>query len=425
MAKDNIIVALDIGSSKFTAVVASVDERGKVSVIGTHTQKSQGIKNGVVNNIDKAVEGISEVLNKAEMMSGHPITNISITISGTHIESLNSHGVVAISGENSEITQEDLLRVDEAARALSLSSSRQIIHVIPREYVVDKQTGVADPIGMAGVRLEVEANIIHCSTTAVKNLIKCVNQVGVEVERLFYSGLSSAMAVLTDTEKELGTVLLDIGGGTIDMVVFTQGTPVYSAVLPIGGQDITNDIAIGLRTLLPNAEKIKVRLSADENDSDKDFIVDGKGKNVKLNKGELYLGNLGIGMESVSKKVVNDIINKRLKESFKFVQLYLKKAGYNDKLPAGVVLTGGTAKIKGIDKIAEDVFKMPVRVAEQNGVVGLVAQIQSSAYSSVIGIIIQLASDLKKFSGLSRRGKSGSIKSISSKIINFLKSFLP
>lgn len=427
MSKDTIVVALDIGSSKFTAVVASVDEKNKVSVIGTHTQPSKGIKNGVVNNIDKAVEGISEVLNKAEMMSGHPISSVSISISGTHIESLNSHGVVAVSGDNSEISEEDLYRVDEAARAISLPSSRQIIHVIPREYIIDKQRGIIDPIGMSGVRLEVEANIIHGSTTAIKNIVKCINQVGIEVNELFYSGLASAEAVLTDTEKELGTVLLDIGGGTIDIVVYEQGRPVYSAVLPIGGQDITNDIAIGLRTLLPNAEKIKIRLStANEPKEGDDFIVDKRGKSIKLNKGELYLGNLGVDMETVSKKVLNDIISKRLRESFKFVQLYLKKAGYADKLPAGVVITGGTARIKGIEKIAEDVFKLPTRIGTPVGVAGLIDQIQSSSYSSVMGMILSLANDVKKSKHSTFRNKKGSNgKSIFVRIVDFIKSFLP
>ncbi len=244
MPKDHFIVALDVGSSKISCVVAGV-EKGRVSVIGAHNVKSQGIKDGVVNNIDKAVGAISEVLNKTEMMSGHPISRVAVTISGTHIESFNSRGVVAVSGIDSEITVDDIIRVNEAAQATSLPSSREIVHVLPREYVVDKQKGISDPTGMTGVRLEVEANIIHGSATAIKNLTKCIKQVGVEVDQLVYNGYASAESVLTDTEKELGTILIDIGGGTMDLIIYNSGRPIYSAVLPIGGQDITNDLAIG------------------------------------------------------------------------------------------------------------------------------------------------------------------------------------
>src|SRR3990167_5450562 len=298
MPKDQFIVALDVGSSKICCVVASV-EKGKMSVIGAHTVKSQGIKDGVVNNIDKAVSAISEVLNKTEMMSGHPISRVAVTLSGTHIESLNSHGVVAVSGEDSEITPEDIARVNEAARATSLPSSREIIHVIPREFIVDKQRGISDPTGMTGVRLEVEANIIHGSPTAIKNLSKCVEQVGVDVEKLLYAGYASAEAVLTDTEKELGTVLVDIGGGTIDLIIYTGGFPIYSAVLPIGGQDITNDLAIGLRSLLEDAEKVKLRLSTEEELSDRNIVINKDGRESKVPKGEIYVGDLNIGLETV------------------------------------------------------------------------------------------------------------------------------
>ena len=200
MPKDQILVALDVGSSKISCIVATVN-KSKVSVVGAHSEPSRGIKDGVVNNIDKAVESIAETLNKTEMMSGHPISRVAVTVSGTHIESLNSHGVVAVSGEDSEITPEDIARVNEAARATSLPSSREIIHVIPREFIVDKQRGISDPTGMTGVRLEVEANIIHGSSTTLKNLTKSVQQVGVEVDQLVYCGLASAEAVLTDTEN--------------------------------------------------------------------------------------------------------------------------------------------------------------------------------------------------------------------------------
>ncbi len=424
MAKDKIIAALDIGSSKMSCAVASVDD-SKISVIGTYTHKSVGVKNGVVNSIDRAVNAINETFSKSEMMSGHPISFVVSSISGAHIESLNSKGVVAVAGFESEISPSDVVRVNEAARAISLPSSREIIEVIPREYVVDKQRGIYDPTGMIGVRLEVEANIIHGSTTALRNLSKCITQVGVDVDSFIYSGRASAEAVLTDTEKELGTMLIDIGGGTMDMIIYAGGRPAFSAVIPIGGQDITNDLAIGLRASLEDAERIKIKLSKEESLAEKNIFIDKDGKESKVPKGELYVGDMNIGMETVPKNVLNDIISRRLEESFKFVQLYIKKAGYDKKLPAGIVLTGGTAQIKGIEKIAEHIFKLPVRIGYPSRLAGIVDQIQSPAYSTTIGVLKIMADFMRSDENRYLERKSGNITGIGSKVISFIKSFLP
>jgi cell division protein FtsA len=423
MPKDKIVVALDVGSSKFTAVVATV-EKGKISIIGAHSIKSKGIRDGVVNNMDKAVEGISEVLNKVEMMSGHPVSKVIVTISGTHIESLNSHGVVAVSGEDHEISMDDISRVNEAARAVSLPSTREIILVIPREYIVDKQRGIADPTGMSGFRLEVEANIIHGGTTIIKNLTKCIQQVGVEVDKIIYSGFAASEAVLTETEKELGCILLDIGGGTIDMMVYTKGSPSYAAALPIGGQNITNEIAISLRTLLDNAERIKLRLGQEEDLTLKNIVIEKSGKEGKVAKNDLYVGDLNIGVDSVSKARLNELISHRLVECFKFVQIYIKKAGYDKKLPAGIVLTGGTAKVKGIEKIAESVFRSPVRVGTPHSIFGLVDQIQGPEYSAVIGGVMYYSRSLIEESRFIDT-KHDNIKGVKEKIISLFRSFLP
>ncbi|OGC51345.1 cell division protein FtsA [candidate division WWE3 bacterium RIFCSPLOWO2_01_FULL_39_13] len=420
MPKDQVIVALDVGSSKISCVVATVD-KSKLSVIGAYSCPSRGIKNGVVNNIDKAVECISETLTKAEMMSGHPISRVVVTVTGTHIESMNSHGVVAVSGENSEISAEDIARVNEAAQAISLPSSREIIHVLPREYVVDKQGGIFDPTGMSGVRLEVEANIIHGSSTAIKNLTKCIHQVGVEVEQLIYSGLASSESVLTDTEKELGTILIDVGGGTMDLMIFTYGRPSYSAVLPIGGQDVTNDLAIGLRSLLEDAEKVKLRMSTDDLVKEREVLIDKDGHEAKVPKNELYVGDLNIPVDTVPKNLVNDIMFRRLEEAFKFVQLYIKKAGYDKKIPAGIVLTGGVAETKGIDRIVSDIFKLPVRVGCPTGISGLVDQIQGPANAAAIGAI-KFVSDMMLDENRTTGHKSGNIIF---KVVSFIKSFLP
>jgi cell division protein FtsA len=332
--------------------------------------------------------------------------------------------VVAVSGEEHEITIEDVARVNEAARATSLPTSREIIHVIPREFVVDKQKGISDPTGMTGVRLEVEANIIHGSNTAIKNLTKCVQQVGVEVDQLIYSGFASAEAVLTDTEKELGTLLLDIGGGTIDMIVYTQGYPAYSAVLPIGGQNVTNDLAVGLRSLLEDAEKVKLKLATENELSEKQVILNSEGKEAPIPKNELFVGDLNIGMETVPKSMLKDIIDRRLEEALKFVQIYTRRAGYDKKLPAGVVITGGSASLPGITEVAETVFKLPIRIGKPSGITGLVDQIEGPGYSSGVGVLKHLAKDMNDdVRNYTRR--SGNIKGIGGRVISFLKSFLP
>ncbi len=423
MSKEKFLVSLDVGSSKISCVVAT-NEGSKIAVIGTHTGESKGIKAGVVNNIDKAVNSISEVINKAEMMSGQSIKKVSLTISGNHIESLNSRGVVAVSGQNSEITSDDIGRVNDAAQAVSLPSSREIVHVVPREYVVDRQRGISDPTGMTGVRLEVEANIIHGSTTSIKNIIKCIEQIGLEVDQLVYSGLASAEAVLTDTEKELGTILIDIGGGTMDLIIYANGKPAYSAVLPIGGQNITNDLAIGLRALLDDAEKVKLRLSDLDSFTSKSVIIDKNGHETKIPKGDIYVGDLNIGAETVPISLLNEIMFRRLDEAFKFVKLYVKKAGYADKMPAGVVLTGGSAQIPGIDKITEEVFNLPVRIGYPTGIVGLADQIQSPSHSAVIGALKFVSSSMQE-SYRSSSIKSGNIRSAFGKVFNLVRSFLP
>ena len=423
MSKDHFAVAIDIGSSKISCVVANVNDK-KISVIGAHTGDSKGIRAGSVNNIDKAVSSITEVINKAEMMSGQSISRAYITISGTHIESLNSRGVVAVSGQNSEITPEDILRVNDAAQAVSLPSSREIVHVLPREYVVDRQKGISDPTGMTGVRLEVEANIVHGSSTSIKNLVKCVQQIGIEVEQLVYSGLASAEAVLTDTEKELGTMVLDVGGGTTEIMIYTGGRPAFSAVLPIGGQNITNDLAIELRTLLEEAEKIKIRLSDTESFDSKSVIIDDEGGESRVPKGELYVGDLNIGVDSILISKINALMSKRLEEAFKYVKIYLKKSGYADKIPAGVVLTGGSAMIPDIEKVAAEVFRSNVRVGKPTGIIGLADQIQTPAHAAVIGVL-KYVSGVYQDNTRNYSRRNGSIKGIGEKFVNFVKSFLP
>lgn len=376
MPKERIITGIDVGSSKVAIIIASVAPEEKISVIGVSSVPSRGIKKGAVVDIDEAVESIAEGLEAAERMAGYAVSSAYVSVDGKHISSLNSHGVVAVGTEGAEITEDDVERVTEAARAISIPSSREIIHVLPRGFVVDSQDGVKDPVGMSGVRLEVETNIISGSATVMRNLVKCVQQVGVDVEDLVFCGLAAAEAVLSDTEKELGTVLVDLGGGTTQIVVFTNGSPVYSAVLPIGGQNITNDLAVGLRTSLEAAEKIKTRL------------VEGDLKESKEKKDEVDLSDLGLELKSVPKDLVENIIEARLSEVFSMVGLEIKNSGQQGNLPAGLVITGGGAQTLGLGEVAKKVLRMPLRIGQPTGVGGLIDEVSTPAYASSIGLVI-------------------------------------
>ncbi len=416
MPKEKIITAIDIGSTKVNTAVASVSEN-KVSVIGVSGAiPSKGIKKGNVVNIDGAVEAISNSLERAERMAGVSVSNAFVTINGSHIETHNSHGVVAVSPhQGSEITQEDVARVVEAAQAISLPSTREVVHVIPRDFVVDSQEGIKDPIGMTGVRLEVETNIIHGSSTAMRNLIKCVSQVGVNVEELVYTGLASSEAVLTDTEKELGTLLVDIGGGTTSIIAFLEGSPVHSAVLPIGGELVTSDLAIGLRTRLEDAEKIKIKLS-----NDAAFL---KSKDIK--KEEFDVSEFGLENSAIPFPLLYKIIDARLEEIFRLIALELSKANLTGKLPAGVVITGGGALTAGIEKIAKVTLKSSVRIGLPKGVTGLIDDIQGPASSAVVGAILYGANLHKNGSRLSFDDSRGKMGKSFSKVFEKIKSFLP
>lgn len=409
MPKDRIITGLDIGSSKVTTIIATLGQEGRVQVIGVSTVPSKGIKKGAVVDIDGAVEAIAASLESAERMAGYAVSSVYCLVDGTHVSSLNSRGVVAVAHQEGEISPADVLRVTEAAQAISIPSSREIIHVLPRGFIVDSQDGVRDPVGMSGVRLEVETNIISGATAVMRNLVKCVQQVGVDVEDLVFGGVAASQAVLTDTERELGAVLVDIGGGTTDILVLEDGSPAYAAVLPIGGQNITNDLAIGLRTSLEDAEKIKEKLqpaAAGEKES------------------QLDVSDLNLETKTLSKKVLNDIIKARLQEIFSLVVLEIKKSGFAGKLPAGVILCGGAAETAGIVEIAKQVSKMPVRIGQPQGASGLIEEVSGPAYAASIGLLLY-GSRLQPESRVSFSAAKGRIGELALRVINWVKSFLP
>lgn len=417
MPKEKIITGIDVGSTKVSTIITSVSE-GKTSVIGVSgAVPSKGINRGYVVDIDDTVESISQSLERAERMAGVSVSKAFVTVSGSHIKTQNSHGVVAVSSQNSEISQTDVIRVTEAAQAVSLPSSEEIIHVIPRDFIVDAQRGVRDPVGMSGIRLEVETNIIYGSTTSMRNLAKCVEQVGVEVNDMVFTALASSESVLTDTEKELGTLLVDIGGGTTALIAYIEGSPVYSAVLPIGARHVTHDLAIGLRTRLEEAEKIKLKLSEKKHS----YMTIEQNQDDEM----LDVAEFGLEEERIPKKFLYEVIDARLNEIFKLVALEVEKAGLTGKLPAGVVLTGGGALTAGIERMAKRGLRAPVRVGLPRGVTGLIDEIRGPHFSASIGAVLYGVKAMQSGAGLSFDSGKGNIVKALSGFTSKIKSFLP
>ncbi|PIP52012.1 cell division protein FtsA, partial [Candidatus Beckwithbacteria bacterium CG23_combo_of_CG06-09_8_20_14_all_47_9] len=398
MPKSQLISAIDIGTTKITTVIASLSlDQEKINVIGVATEPAKGLRKSQIVDIDETIESITQSVEAAERMAGYSIASALVSVSGTHIESLNSKGVVAVAEPEGEIDEQDVARVIEAARAVSLPSAREVLHVIPRDFKVDSQDGVKDPVGMSGVRLEAEAHLVSGSSTAMRNLGKCVAEIGVEVESLVFSGLASAEAVLTPTEKELGVILIDLGGGSASIAVFVDGALSYSSVLPVGAKNITNDLAIGLRVSLEAAEKIKLALSAlNETEPDSDEL-DVKKLNLNEEVGKLS-----------RKTLVEGIIRPRLNEIFTLVGEELKKSGFGGSTPAGVVVTGGGALTVGLATACKRCLSLPVRLGYPKGLSGLVDEIKSPAYSAAWGLIeygVKNAKGIKADSSFKSMGK--------------------
>lgn len=429
MAKDKVVVGIDVATSKIATVIATIKDDGLINVIGVSVVPSKGLRKGQIVDIEESVAGVTEGLEGAERMAGVSVGSAFISVGGAHISCLNSRGVVAVSEPEKEITQEDVDRVIEAARAVSLPSSKEILHCIPRGFIVDGQEGIKDPIGMTGVRLEVDTHIITGASTAIRNLVKCVSEVGVDVAGLVFTGLASGEAVLSDTEKELGVILVDIGGGTTDLCLYVDGALSYSSVLPIGAKNITSDLAIGLRVSLESAEKIKLAISKPSKDTD--LPISAK---EKKEEDEMELSSLGLieDVKKISKKtVVEGIIKPRLNEIFTMIALEIKKSGFGGLTPAGVVITGGGAETVGIADICRRILQMPVRIGIPTQMTGLIDEIQSPPFSTVVGLLHyaskRMNSEVKKSSmgGFTKAVGKVSVSGIGNKIIDFAKSFLP
>ena len=402
MPRPKLTAAIDIGSSKIVTVIAATSQESeRLNVVGVSSVSSRGIKKSQVVDIEEAIASITESVEAAERMAGYPISSAFIAVGGEHVQSQNSKGVVAVGNPEGEIIQDDIFRVIEAARAVSLPSSREILHVIPREFIVDSQGDIRDPLGMTGVRLETEAHLITGSTAVIRNLTKCVEDLGIDIEDLVFSGLASSQSVLSETEKELGVVLVDIGGGTTSITVFADSALSYSSVLPIGAKNITNDLAIGLRVSLESAEKIKKHLTELKT---RPRTTTPQEDTPPRSQDEINLSRLGIAedIKTASRKTLEDgIIRPRLNEIFDFVGQELEKSGFAGSTPAGVVITGGGAQTTGVLRSCKSTLQLPARIGEPSGLSGLVDEIKTPAYSSVSGLILYGATQEPSTGGIS------------------------
>lgn len=421
-----MICAIDVGSSKIATLIASVLEDERINLIGVAAVVSRGVKKSQIVDIESAVAAIDESVQSAERMAGYSLSNAYVSMGGPQIESINSHAVVAVAEPDGEIKTSDITRVNEAAKAIALPSSREILHVIPRTFTVDGQEGISDPIGMTGVRLETDTHIITGPTTSMRNLVKCVGMVGVDTRELVFSGVASAYAVLTETEKELGVILVDIGGETTDVVIFVDGAIAHSSVIPIGSRHVTSDIAVGLRISLESAEKIKQFLAKPQ----KSPVESGDEKIPREKKDDyLDLKEIGISedIQKISRKAVADsIIRPRLQEIFKYVGKEIKKSGFGSQTPSGLVITGGGALTIGILDQAKFILGFPARVGKVEGFTGLIDEIDSPIFATAAGLLIYGArSTSPEQMNLPVLGGGLPIKQMTQKVTDLIKSFLP
>lgn len=376
MSKEDLITGLDLGTTKISAIIAEVNEKSEINVVGVGTTPSYGLRRGVVVNLDKTVQGIRQAVGEAELMAGVKVNNVVVGIAGDHIKSFNSRGVIAVSRTEEGISNEDIKRVIEQAKAVTIPMDRKIIHVLPQDYTVDDQTGIKEPVGMAGVRLEAEVHVVTAAITAIQNIVKSIERANLAIRNIVLQPYASSFAVLDEEEKELGVCLLDVGGGTTDFSIFFEGSIRHTSVVGLGGVNITNDIAIGLRTPRAQAEEIKKRYGAALSslvDTNETMEVPGVGGRKK---------------REVSRQILASIIEPRIEEVFSLVEREIKRSGFDDRLTAGIVLTGGTAKMEGIEQLAERIFDLPVKVGVPKGIVGLTDAVSDPVHAAGIGLIV-------------------------------------
>ena len=377
MSRDNkdLVVGLDIGTSRIIALVADLDQEGRMNVIGVGSQESRGLKKGAVVNIEEAVHTISRVIQEVELMADCKVSHVYTGIAGSHIKSFNSNGMVAI--KDKEVTQADVERVIETARAMPIPADQEILHILTQEFVIDGQDSIREPIGISGMRLEVKTHIVTGAVSAAQNIVKCVRRCGLEANDLVLQPLASSYAVLSEDEKDLGVCLIDIGGGTTDIAVWTQGAIRHTSVIPIAGDQVTNDIAMALRTPTREAEDIKIRFGcALTHMADASESIDVAGVDDRPSR-------------KLSRRALADVIQPRVEELFELIQHELRRAGFEDVLSSGIVLTGGASAMPGMVELGEEIFHMPVRLGSPKYTGSLADVVQSPRFSTAYGLLLE------------------------------------
>ncbi len=402
-----LIVGLDIGTSKVVAIVGEVNHGDRIDIIGIGSHPSRGLKKGVVVNIESTVQSIQRAVEEAELMAGCQIHSVFTGIAGSHIKSLNSHGIVAI--RDTECNAQDVERVIDAAKAVAIPADQKILHVLPQEFVIDNQEGIREPIGMSGVRLEAKVHMVTGAVSAAQNIVKCVKRCGLETDDIILEQLASAYSVLTEDEKELGVCLVDIGGGTTDIAIFTEGAIRHTAVIPIAGDQVTNDIAVALRTPTQHAEDIKIKYACALR---------------QLTSLEDTIEVPGVGDRAprrLSRQTLAEVVEPRYEELFTLIQAELRRSGFEEIIPAGVVLTGGSSKMEGLIELAEEVFHMPVRLGMPQYVKGLSDVVRNPIYATGVGLLLY-GHQQTKDSHYSQR-KTGSFSSVLQRMKDWFSGF--
>jgi cell division protein FtsA len=379
---DDLIVGLDIGTSKICAVVGEIRPDGQIDIIGMGSHPSVGLRKGVVINIENTVNSIKEAVEEAETMAGCEISSVFAGIAGGHIKGFNSHGVIAL--KNREVGKRDIERVIDAARAVAIPMDREVIHTLPQEFIVDDQSGITDPTGMAGVRLEVKIHIVTGAVTSAQNIIKCANRAGLDVYDIILESLASSEAILNDEERTLGVALVDFGGGTTDLAIFSENSIKHTSVLTLGGDNLSNDIAIGIRTPFKEAEKIKIKYGCGLTS------LIGQDETIKVPS----VG--GREPRTMSRKILGEILEPRVEEIFSLIHHEMLRSGYDELVTSGIVVTGGSALLPGVPEIVEQVFNMPARIGYPVNIGGLKEIVNSPMYATAVGLVLYGAKERKR-----------------------------
>ena len=392
-----MIVGLDIGTSKVVAVVGEIDSNGSIEVVGIGSHPSRGLKKGVVVNIESTVNAIQRAIEEAELMAGCQIHSVYVGIAGSHIRSMNSHGIVAI--KDREVQRADIERVIDAAQAVAIPADQKILHVLPQEYVIDNQGGIREPLGMSGVRLEAKVHLVTCAETAAQNIEKCVERCGLAVDGIILEQLASSYAVITEDERDLGVCMVDIGGGTSDIAIFTEGSIRHTGVIPVAGDQVTNDIAMALRTPTQHAEEIKIRYACAL------AQLTGPEETIKVPS----VGDRP--PRDLSRQSLAEVVEPRYDELFTLIQGEIRKSGFEELVPAGVILTGGTSKMEGVVELAEEIFHMPVRIGAPQYARGMNDIIRNPIYATAVGLLVSGAKELQEGAQLAvdRQSKAGNV----------------